>query len=121
MAPARRASSVGTVGERCQAVHLARAGERHERHDLLVARLEAHGRPRGNIEPHAPCLGAVEGQRLVRLEEVVVRPHLDRPVPRIRDRHLRRRPTDIGLDVPLFQEILAGNHGSGDRGAQRMG
>ena len=51
-APSRRASSRGRRPG-VEAVDLARARERDERHDLLVAGLEADGRARGDVEPHA--------------------------------------------------------------------
>lgn len=54
----------------------ARAGDRAERDGLDVAGLEAHGGARGDVEAHAVRAPAVEAQRRVRLDEVVVRADL---------------------------------------------
>src|SRR6266849_5927059 len=92
------------VGEGVQAVDLSRAGQLHERHDLLVAGLEAHGGARGDVEPHAPGLASLEPERAVGLEEVEMRAHLDRPASFIRD------------DVALAQNVLARNHAADSNG-----
>src|SRR5260370_10695422 len=48
------------VGEGVHAVDLSRAGQLHERHDLLVAGLDAPSAAPGDVEPHAPSLPSHE-------------------------------------------------------------
>ena len=93
-----------------QAEHALGAGELDERDALGVARLEADGRPRGDVQAHAEREGPVEPERAVHLEEVEVRADLDGPVPRVGHRELDRPASGVGDDVALAQEILAGNH-----------
>src|SRR5271156_1060606 len=68
-----------------EAVDLAFAGESDEAHRSALAGLEADGGPRRNVEPEAARLRAVELERRVGLEEMVVGADLDRPVAGIRD------------------------------------
>ena len=51
---------------------------------LGLARLEAHGRSRREIEPHAVGRLAVEDQGPVDLEKMEMGADLDRPVARVR-------------------------------------
>ncbi len=100
----------GAVREPVQAVDQTRAPDRHERHLLLVARLETHGGARRHVEAHAEGGRAVEAQRPVDLEEMEVRADLDRPVAGVRDHELHRPASDVADDVAFGQPILAGNH-----------
>ena len=59
--------------------HLA-AGDRDERDGFRVARLEAHRRARGNIEPLAVGFATIELQRGVGFDEVVMAADLDRTI-----------------------------------------
>src|SRR5215203_3351714 len=68
-----------------EAVDLALARERHERHLARRPGLEAHGRAGRDVEAHAAGLVAIEAERGVGLVEVVVGPDLDRPVARVGD------------------------------------
>src|SRR3712207_3041306 len=61
-------------------VDLALARERHQRDLAGGAGLEADSRAGGDVEAHAARLVALEAQRRVGLEEVVVAADLDRPV-----------------------------------------
>jgi hypothetical protein len=62
---------------RGESVHDAIAAESHEFDFALLARLEAHGGTRGDIEAKSFRCRAFESQRLVRFEKVVVRADLD--------------------------------------------
>src|SRR5207244_13522413 len=88
----------------------ASPGQFDQRHSLLIAGLEAHGRPGGDVQPHAERLGAIEAQRAVGLEEVKVGAHLDRAVPGVGTGQLASPPTLIGNDVTLSEQVLARNH-----------
>ena len=56
-----------------------------EPHRARLAGLEAHRRAGGDVEPHALGALAVELQRLVGLEEMIVAADLDRPVAGVGD------------------------------------
>src|SRR5262249_25594652 len=58
------------IHQSAAAIDDALARQRDEMHGLDIARLKAHRRPCGQIEPHAVGGGAIEHQRLVHLEEV---------------------------------------------------
>jgi hypothetical protein len=95
-----------------EAVDDSVAAEGHELHLAGLPGLEAHGRPGGNVEPHAARGGAVEAQRRIGLEEVVVRTDLDRPVAGVGDLQANRRTVRIQFDVSFREEILARLHGA---------
>mmetsp|Transcript_95716 Transcript_95716/g.270348 ORF Transcript_95716/g.270348 Transcript_95716/m.270348 type:complete len:212 (-) Transcript_95716:274-909(-) len=107
---------LGQALEGRQAVHeaVARddvflAGDLHEGHCLRVARLEAHGGARGDVEAEAVGLRTVELQRLVRLDKVVVRADLDGPVASVCDPELDQLPARVQLDaITLSHHDLAG-------------
>src|SRR5476649_2672885 len=56
------------------------AGERHQLHIAGLAGLEPHRGAGGDVEPHAAGFLAVEFQRRIGLEEMIVRADLDRAV-----------------------------------------
>src|ERR1700754_3684100 len=78
-----------------EAVDGALAGERYELHLAGLARLKAHGGAGSDIEPHAARLLAIEFQRRIGLEEMIVRADLDRPVASIGDGERDRLATGI--------------------------
>src|SRR6266852_2073111 len=96
---------------RAEAVDLARSGECHERHLPALTRLEPHRSAGRNVEPHAAGLGAVELQRRIGLEEMIMRADLDRPVARVGDRELHARPAGIENDLAVLGDDFAGDHG----------
>src|SRR5712691_2586219 len=98
------------VGERVQAVDLSRPRQLDERHDLLVAGLEAHRGARRDVESHAPRLAALEAEGPVGLEEVEMRADLNGPVGRIGYRQLDSPTSFIRDDVALAQDVFARNH-----------
>lgn len=64
-------------------MHYSLTGERDQLHLALVARLEAHGITRRDIQPEAARCGPVKAQRCVRLKEVVVTPNLNGAIARV--------------------------------------
>src|SRR5271166_3928067 len=109
-------NAMASVSERAgdaavEAVHDARAPIGHEPHDTRLSRLEARRRAGRDIEAAAARLRAVEAQRRVRLEEMIVRAHLDRPVAGIGDLDLDGRAAGVQLDLAGRGEDLAGDHG----------
>src|SRR6185503_8969380 len=88
------------------------AGERDERHVARLAGLEAHGGARRDVEPHAARSFPVELQRRVGLEEMVVRPDLNRPVAGIGDAQCYGLAAGVQLDLAVLDEIFSGDHRS---------
>src|SRR5216684_1619989 len=97
----------GAVGQVVEAGHRRRPAQLHQRHRLLHAGLEAHRVPGGDVEPHAERLRAVEGQRLVGLEEVEVTGHLDGAVAGVEDLQGELRAPLVQLDVAVRGDHLA--------------
>jgi hypothetical protein len=90
------------VHESAVAEDSARAAELDEGDFLLFARLEADGRAGGDVEATAVSRGAVEFERGVDLEEVVVAADLYGAVARVPDEHGRRTASGVGPDVAGF-------------------
>src|SRR5207237_10098531 len=88
----------------------ALAGERHELHVAPLPRLETHRGACRDVEPHAAGASAVELQRRIGLEEMIVRADLDRPIARIGNRQRHRLATGIELDLAVHDEHLSGDH-----------
>src|SRR6516162_4499552 len=86
------------------------ACERDQRDLARLARLEAHGRAGGDIEPHAARLFAIELQRRIGLEKMIVRADLDRPIAAIGDRERNRFAIGIELDLPVLDEHFTWDH-----------
>src|SRR5581483_5060970 len=93
-----------------EAEHLALALERDEVDVALLPGLEAHRGSGGDREAVSVRALAVERERVVRLVEVVVRPDLDRPVARVRDRDADRRTPGAELEVAVDGFYLTGDH-----------
>ena len=74
-----------------------------------LARLEAHGGAGGDVEPHAAGLLAVEAERRVGFEEMVVRTDLDRAVAGIGDFEGDLCGASVELDVAWFGDDFAGD------------
>src|SRR5471032_1461819 len=70
-----------------ETVDLLFAGQLHQFDGALLARLEAHGGPRGDVQAHAVGAPALETERRIDLEKVEVRADLDRPVAAIVHHH----------------------------------
>src|SRR6516162_10109113 len=84
-----------------------------ERHELNLARLsglEPHRRAGGDIEPHAARFFAVEFQRRIGLEEMIVRADLDRTIAGIGDRQRHGLAARIELDLAVLDKAFAGDH-----------
>src|SRR5215470_3477084 len=89
-----------------EAEHVARAGICNQPYLARLAGLEAHRGSGGDVEPHAARRGAIELQRGVGLEEVVVRTHLDRAVAGIGDAEGRARAAGVELDLARLGDDL---------------
>src|SRR3954468_19459263 len=93
-----------------KAVDDALAGERHDLDIARLSRLEPHGGAGRDIEPHAASLLAVELQRRIGLEEMIVRADLDRTVACVGNRQRRRLAAGIELNLAVLDEEFTGNH-----------
>src|SRR5271154_3123061 len=82
-----------------EAEDLAIPREGYQRHRARLARLEAHRGSRGDVQPHAVGDLAIEAQRIVGLEEVIVRADLDRTIAAIG--HLERRGPAALVDLDV--------------------
>src|SRR6266446_1262387 len=91
-------------------VDRALAGERNERDLTRLPRFKAHRRAGRDIEPHAARLLAIEFQRRIGLEEMIMRADLDRPVAGIGDVKRNRPAPGIELDLAVLDEHLSGDH-----------
>src|ERR1700730_14778944 len=87
-----------------KAVDDALAGERHQLHVARLPRLEPHRGAGGDIEPHAARLFAVELQRRIGLEEMVVRADLDRTVAGIGNGQCYRLAAGSKFDLAVLDE-----------------
>ena len=79
----RRRAPIGVavasaVGQTVEAGQFARPPNSTSVTSLALARLEAHGGAGRNVQAHAERSGAVEFERLVDLEEMIMRADLDR-------------------------------------------
>src|SRR5262245_33620289 len=88
----------------------ALAGERNERDLARLPRLKAHRGAGGDIEPHAARLFAIEFERRIGLEEMIMRADLDRPIAGVGNRQCHGLATGIELDLTLLDEHFTGNH-----------
>src|SRR5215469_10813445 len=95
-----------------EAVHRALAGERDQRDLAGLPGLEAHRGARRDVEPHAARLLAIELQRRIGLEEMIVRADLDRPVAGVGDGERHGLATGVEGDLAGLDEQLARDHGA---------
>src|SRR5215469_13445716 len=93
-----------------ETVNLALPGKRDERHLSRLSRFEPYRRAGRNIESHAAGLRAIEGQRRIGLEEMVVRTYLDRSIPGIGHREGERGSIRVEDNIAVLSEDFAGNH-----------
>src|SRR5436309_16140862 len=75
-----------------------------------LSRFETHGRAGRDIETTAARIVAVEGERRVGLEKMVVGANLDRPVAGVRDGERDARSPGIQLDIAIGRKQLTGDH-----------
>src|SRR5579872_2266033 len=85
-----------------KAVDGALARKRHELHVAGLAGLETDRGPRGDIEPHAAGLLAIELERRIGLEEMIMRSDLDRAITRVGYRQRHRLAAGIELDLAVL-------------------
>lgn len=86
------------------------SANRHQFNFACVARLESHGCPCGNVEPHAVGRRAIEVQQAIDLEEVTVRSDLHGSIATIADLETHGAPSGVDFDRIGGKEILSGNH-----------
>src|SRR5882757_11530228 len=101
------------VGQTVEAGQFAASSKGHQCYFLPGARLEPHRGAGRNIEPHAEGRGAVELHRLVDLEEMEMRPDLDRPVAGVSGLHFDRRATGVEVDAAVDSGDAPGMLGIG--------
>src|SRR5271169_2074791 len=92
-----------------ETVDLAFAGDGDQAHDAALAGLEANRGSGRDVEPEALRLPAIELERRVGLEEMIVRADLDRPVAGIGDLDRHRFAPLVHGDVAGFGHHLARN------------
>src|SRR5215467_3526413 len=92
-------------------VDRALAGERNERDLARLPGFKAYRGASGDIESHAARLLAIEFQRRIGLEEMIMRADLDRPVAGIGDRQAQCLAAGIELNLAVLDEHLTGDHG----------
>src|SRR5262249_17622663 len=88
--------------------HLLRAGDLDEDDGLGLTRLEAHRRPRGDIEAFAGGGGAVELQARIRFAEVVMAADLHRAVAHVGDVDRHAGAAGVEFDLARLAFIIAG-------------
>ncbi len=84
-----------TVGQSAQTVDFSRAAEVHQPDRALLSRLEPHRGSGGDREVLTPGGPPVKSQGAVHLEEVGMRPDLDRPVAGVRHEYFDRVPAGV--------------------------
>src|SRR4051812_16726118 len=100
------------VDQSVVAVKDARASVLDEHHLFLLARLEAHGGPGGDVETHAARRSALERESAVDFEEMKVAADLDGAVARVADHNGDHTPPRVGLNVAGFriQKVFTRSH-----------
>src|SRR5271165_4084555 len=86
------------------------AAKRDQHHLAALAGLETHGCASCDVEAHAACLLALEFQRRIGFEEMIVRADLNRPIAGIGDRQRYCLASTVELDLTFLDEFFAGNH-----------
>src|SRR5919106_524989 len=99
-----------THDQTIEAAGPARAGDRHELDLARLPGLEAHRRAGRDVEATAARSLALELERGVGLEEMVVRADLNRAVAGIRHLQGDRGAVGIESDLAVADQIFAGNH-----------
>src|SRR5207253_785420 len=110
---ARRSARAGSSLERPLEAESRDAPVPRQSHELdvaLDARLEAHRRPGGHVEPKTARAVPVERERRVRLREVDVRADLHRAVAGVRDAQGHALAPGVQLDLAGRDPELARDH-----------
>src|ERR1700687_335864 len=87
-----------------KAVDLPVSGEGDQGDVPALPRLEPHRGAGRNVEAHAAGFRAVELQRRIGLEEMIMRADLDRAVAGVGDRELHARPAGIENDLAVLRD-----------------
>src|SRR5262249_31715977 len=104
-----RTVSFAAVGHPVEPVQLPSAAEGDQLHLAILPWLKPHRRAGRNVEMHPKRPLALEPQRAIDLEEVIVRTDLNRPVARVGDAERDRFATGSELDLTLGRDYLAGD------------
>src|SRR5262249_37515994 len=75
-----------------------------------LARLKTNGSSRRNVEPHTARLLAVELQRRICFEEMIVRADLNRPVAGVCDRQRDSLAALVEFNITLLDEEISRDH-----------
>ena len=86
------------------------ARQRHRLYITGLSRIEPHRGAGGDVEPHAARLFAVELQRRIGFEEMIMRADLDRPISAIGNRERHGLAAGIEFDLAVLDEEFAGDH-----------
>jgi hypothetical protein len=111
---ARARSIERPLNQRAEPVNHAATSKIRQLNFLFFPRLEADRRSRGNVQPHAVSLRAIESELCIRLKEMEVAPQLDGPVAGIFHEHPQRATSNIRMNWAgrLVEQILSGFHGA---------
>lgn len=93
-------------------MHDAGAGVGKQQDPATLSGLEPDRRASGDRQPAAARTFPIEGKRRVGLGEMIVRSHLDRSIPGIRDIDGKRLPIGIQDDLTVHDKELSRNHGA---------
>src|SRR5574340_1614109 len=99
----------------------AAAGDGDERHRLRLARLEADGGPGRDVEPFAVRGVAIEGERAIGFDEVIVAPDLDRTIAGVRHLEADARAPLVCRNLAVAREDFARGPRQRDRARNRRG
>src|ERR1700722_2434584 len=93
-----------------ETIDRALAGKRDQRDLARLPRLEAHRGAGRDVEAHAARLLAIELERRIGLEEMIMRADLDRPVAGVGDHERHGLAAGVESDFAGLDEHFAGNH-----------
>src|SRR5213080_5002920 len=93
-----------------EAVDHAFSRQCHQLNVTGLAGLEAHGGAGGDVEAHAAGFLALEFQRGIGFEEMIVRADLDRTIAGVGDGQRHGLAAGIEFDLAVLDEEFAGDH-----------
>ncbi len=88
-------------------IHESTAGQSHQRHLFLFARFEADGSSGRNIQSHAVSGRAIEIERGIHFEEMIMAAHLHGPVATVAYYYLRRGSPGIQFHFAVVENVFA--------------
>src|SRR3989344_3043817 len=93
-----------------KAEHAAMASQIDQFHIAALPGFETHRSAGRDIQAHTARCAALKGQRIVGLEEVVMRADLDGPVAAVGHAQADRATAGIKLDFAVLDLVFAGDH-----------